>query len=235
MTFGSTFGRVFSPTFQPKSQAASATGGWWDLDGTITSCVAAYQAKGAASLAAAKVNLANPGTYDAAAVNGNVGWSADNGFMSSKDNNYKLNTGVTINSANWTFIIRFSGYVNSKPNENLCGYWNNAKISAFRFRTSSNVGNFANYTYDTYTVVIDSDVSGSLTSGVVAAAGSAAYLNGTNVGTITQGTGQDGLFYICGRNYAENSLTVNTLAFAIYNSVLTSTQVSNLTTAMAAL
>jgi len=82
-------------------------------------------------------------------------------------------------------------------------------------------------------VVIDSD--GSLTSGVVAAAGSAAYLNGTNVGTITQGTGQDGLFYICGRNYAENSLTVNTLAFAIYNSVLTSTQVSNLTTAMVAL
>lgn len=231
MTFGSSFGRTFSPTFQPSSQAAA--GGWWDLDGTITSCVAAYQAKGAASLAIAKVNLANPGTYDATAVNGNVGWSVDNGFESSKDNNYKLNTGVTVNSANWTFIIRFSNYVNSKYNENLCGYWNNSKITGFRFRTSKGVGNFANYTYDTYNVVVDTD--GSLTSGVVGAAGSTAYLNGSSVGTITQNESQDGVFYICGRNYAENSLTVNTIAFAIYNSVLTSTQMGLLTTAMAAL
>lgn len=64
MTFGSTFGRVLSPTFQPSSQAAAAAGSWWDLNGTLTSCVAAYQPKGAADYAASKVNLANPGTYD---------------------------------------------------------------------------------------------------------------------------------------------------------------------------
>lgn len=37
---------------------ASGGGGWWDLNGTITGCVAAYQPKGAASYAASKVNLA---------------------------------------------------------------------------------------------------------------------------------------------------------------------------------
>ena len=61
MAFASNFGRILSPTFQPNSQAKKA-GGWWDLNGTITSCIAAYQPKGAASYAASKVNLANPGT-----------------------------------------------------------------------------------------------------------------------------------------------------------------------------
>jgi len=78
MTFASTFGRVLSPTFQPNSQAV---GGKWWLAGNINpaNCVAAYQAKGAANLASAKVNLANPGTYDLMAVNGNVGFSTANG------------------------------------------------------------------------------------------------------------------------------------------------------------
>jgi len=218
-----------------RSVKRASGGGWWDLNGTITSCVAAYQPKGAASYAAAKVNLANPGTYNATAVNGDVGWNTSDGFISSYSNNYKLNTGVTVNSANWTYIIRYSNYVANIKNENICGYWNSRKITAFRLNAIGGVkkGNFANYSYDSYHATIDTD--GSLTSAVVGAAGETAYLNGSSVGTITQSTSQDGVFYICGRNYSDNSPSVYTIAFAIYNSVLTSTQISDLSTAMAAL
>ena len=37
---------------------------WWYPAGISTGCIGAYQAKGAANLAASQVNLANPGTYD---------------------------------------------------------------------------------------------------------------------------------------------------------------------------
>lgn len=64
MTFGSTFGRTFSPTFQSKSQAAGGYTTWWTLDGAITSCLSAFQPKGAASYAASLLDLSGNG-YDA--------------------------------------------------------------------------------------------------------------------------------------------------------------------------
>lgn len=103
MTFGSTFGRVISPTFQPKSQAV-AGGGWWDLDGTLTSCVAAYQAKGAVSQAASYVNLANAGTYDLTA-GGSPTW--DSGGWKFGAGNY-LNTGIIPSDITWSYIAKFS-------------------------------------------------------------------------------------------------------------------------------
>lgn len=53
--------------------------GWWDNSGAISGCLAAWQPIGAADLAASYVNLANPGTYDAAAgvaptFNAATGW-----------------------------------------------------------------------------------------------------------------------------------------------------------------
>ena len=55
------FGRILRPIFDPGLAVAPP---WWQVAGKT--CVAAYQPKGAASLAASYVNLANPGTYDAA-------------------------------------------------------------------------------------------------------------------------------------------------------------------------
>lgn len=54
---------------------------WWEAGGA-TGCVAAYQAKGAASYAASLVNLANPGTYNLASgvapdFNSASGWTFD--------------------------------------------------------------------------------------------------------------------------------------------------------------
>ncbi len=51
--------------FQSRVTSAAAST-WWDNNGAISGCVAAYQPKGAADLAASYVNLANSGTYNAA-------------------------------------------------------------------------------------------------------------------------------------------------------------------------
>ena len=59
---------------------ASSASTWWDLGGTITSCVAAYQPKGAADLAASYVNLANPGTYDLA-PDGSPSFNTNDGII----------------------------------------------------------------------------------------------------------------------------------------------------------
>lgn len=60
--------------------AASVAADWWKVPGKT--CVAAYQAKGATSYAASKVNLASPGTYDATegvapTWDTGVGWTFD--------------------------------------------------------------------------------------------------------------------------------------------------------------
>ena len=66
--------------------------GWWDADGTISGCVAAYSPVGAANLAASYTNLQNPGTYDAApgvapTFNTATGW-AFNGTTQYLDTGY---------------------------------------------------------------------------------------------------------------------------------------------------
>jgi len=59
---------------------------WWLAGGVIdpANCIAAYQPKGAASYAASKVNLANPGTYDAVDGAAYPTWSADTGWTFNK-------------------------------------------------------------------------------------------------------------------------------------------------------
>lgn len=77
MTFSGGFGHVFRPVFDPGLAALP-----WYRAGGASLPVAAYQPKGAASLAASYTNLANPGTYDAApgtapSFNTATGWTFD--------------------------------------------------------------------------------------------------------------------------------------------------------------
>lgn len=106
MTFGATFGRTFSPSFNSKSIAAAVAGGWW-LSGGIAAanCIAAYQPKGAADLAASKVNLANPGTYNAFA-GADPTWDAINGWIGAGAS--YLRTGFNLASG-YSFIVRYTG------------------------------------------------------------------------------------------------------------------------------
>lgn len=62
----------------------------WYLSGGIPAarCLAAYQPFGAASFAASKINLANPGTYNAVSAGGSTrdpSWSAARGWFASVD------------------------------------------------------------------------------------------------------------------------------------------------------
>jgi len=70
-------------------EALASGAAWWEVAGKT--CIAAYQAKGAASYAASKVNLANPGTYDATEGVAPT-WDAATGWTFNGTDQY-LNTG----------------------------------------------------------------------------------------------------------------------------------------------
>lgn len=74
--FGAPFGRVFSPPFGPRLSTAEIIP-WYTL---FTSGLAAFQPLGAASYAASKVNLLNPGTNDAADGTAYPTWDASYGW-----------------------------------------------------------------------------------------------------------------------------------------------------------
>lgn len=228
MTFGSTFGRVFSPTFQSKSQAAEVASSWW-LSGGIdaANCVAAYQPKGAASYAASKVNLANPGMYDA--TEGTApDWDSTNGWKGNGTSQY-LYVRVTPLSS-WTIAIRFSNrgnrneYYYSSGNINLLhvtvpnlrNYWGNASgISYFQGATTNGT---------LITTVISANRYARLND------------NAPNIdgGTDKIGNGSGDLF-ILSRNATTGFAQIYIQAFAVYNVNFTAAQVTALTTAMNAL
>lgn len=84
-----------------RAVAAPAGGNWWD------GLTVAYQAKGAASYAASKVNLANPGTYDAGDGTAYPTWSAAGWALNGTDQ--YLTTGVTPDgNQTWSMLVAVS-------------------------------------------------------------------------------------------------------------------------------
>ena len=219
MTFGSTFGRTFSPTFQPKSQAAGGT--WWDLNGTITSCLSAFQPKGAASYAASLLDLSGNG-YDAVeGVSRDPSkWDSTNGWQCySHEGNTTFRTSHK-GAAGMTGIARFSN-ANGSYVFAISDRWEvDPSGTGITYRNSSAV-----------------TVSPALTSGIVALTNSKGYRNGT---LDTDGIGNQtdlGKFYIGigGRETYSFNFLGYIQAIAFYSTTLTSTQIADLTTAMAAL
>jgi hypothetical protein len=221
MTFGSVFGRTFSPTFQPKSQAAAVAGGWW-LSGGIAAanCIAAYQPKGAADIAAAKVNLNDPGTNNAITT-GAVGWDSTNGLKIEASNRYiTVGSFNSFTSNNFAAIIRFSNYYVA-TNWGLMGCSNPlwGVINGMSLFYGGNSGN------------------PNITSGVLCMNGVRMYQNGFATGNddgrpwTSSGDKPFRIGYIDGRVWG----IVNVQAFALYRTVLTPTQNELLATAMAAL
>ena len=231
MTFGSTFGRVLSPTFQPKSQAAKAAGGgWWDLNGTLTSCVAAYQAKGAADEATSYVNLANSGTYDLT-VSGTVGWDATNGWGVFSTSNY-LNTGITAGQL-WSAIVR---HTNSNTTDLQFVFGTDSSTNRRFYIFPAFSGNTIAFGAGGY-----STISGVQTyNGVTAIAGRRGYINGNYVGVETNAAYSGDAEYPLLIGIANNATKLypwlgNVQAVAIYNTTLDVTTIGSLTTAMNAL
>lgn len=124
---------------QNKSPAIPSS--WW-LSGGINAanCVAAYQPKGAASYAASKVNLANPGTYNAEDGTAYPTWDATNGWIFNSALSQRLNTGI-VPSDTYTLIIRFSnastGFLAGRGDSSTNDRFGIRKVSIIRFYVGS--------------------------------------------------------------------------------------------------
>jgi hypothetical protein len=119
-----------------------------------SNCMAAYEPKGAASLAASYLNLNSPGTNDAApgvapAFDPAIGWTFDGATQF-------LTTGLTPAST-WTILVQYSGVTNAgrlfgvecagfvrwfiMPNSaSKVFYYNNSNIGIAPALTAGNVG-----------------------------------------------------------------------------------------------
>ena len=216
------------------------TGGavpWW-LSGGISAanCVAAYQPKGAASLAASYVNLANPGTYNAApgvapTFDAATGWTF-NGFSQ------YLTTGIIPSFfSQITLAVRFSNaslstnavtpmgaYRNTTPEQQCLfvlrqtgsnSYWNNK--AGFKLTTTGIPSG----------VLIVSDV---------------AYKDGVAQGNLSGSYGLPNVDLYVGADHNISATGGRDLLFsgkiqaaAVYNTYIIGSQAAALSTAMAAL
>jgi len=206
---------------------AAVSGNWWEpTTGTFT-VVAAYQAIGAASLAASYVNLANPGTYDAAPGTAPT-WDSTNGWIFAAASSQYLTTGIIPNS-DYSVIVRFtsgSGYLIGTSSSRY------GETPVFTLRQTAADRNWYN-NGDRYE-------ASTWTSGVMCAAGKVAYKDGTSQGAISGGSNTWSYQFVIGAQNLidmgqDGYLTGNIQALAIYSTTLDATQVAEITTNMAAL
>lgn len=203
---------------------------WW-LSGGISAanCVAAYQPKGAASLAASYTNLANPGTYNAAPGVAPT-WDAVNGW--------KFSTGQYLVAVihprdHWSALIRVSD-VRAVTNA-LFGV-RGTTTDNNRFGIIS-TGSERQYHHGAAGSLFGAKIS----SGIVGVVDHQGYANGVADGLPTGAWGTDqsaysmyiGAFNLAGTLYGADTKYIQ--AFAIYNTAISAAQVAALTAAMAAL
>ena len=204
---------------QPRGGAAVD---WWDPNGESLSVVAAYLAKGAASYAASKVNLANPGTYDATNGAGVPDWNTASGWTGTSGAVKYLDTGL-FPTQDWTMLVQFA---NSSSNA-CCGVISSGQ----RITIAPYSG--ANRTY--YYGSVGRNVAGPTASGNMCVAGGNFYLNGSVDASPISST------FTCSNNarlvtaYGSGSYIGDVYAVAFYSGTLTPAQVATVAAAMAAL
>jgi hypothetical protein len=198
---------------------------WW-LAGDVNAAnaKAVYQPIGAADLAASYVNLANPGTNNAApgvapTFNAATGWTFNGSTQ-------YLDTGLAP-AHGWSMLVRFSGGTNT-------GFVAGAGTSteSFYFRPNNAAAGRA-YGYGNLKTV-----AGALTAGVMGMGGATAYLNGASEGAIGGTIAGTPPEVVIG---ARRSASVATFfagsvqAFALYDTTLSAEQVADISAAMALL
>lgn len=227
MAFAPPFGRVFFPSFDRRN----AGGAWWNAFGAIpaANCIAAYQPKGAADLAASKINLANPGTYNAAAGS-DPSFATATGWTFNGSSQY-LVTGVKPTpTGTWSGFIQYTGL--SGATKTLWGMYESSATGAFLVQSSStNMRSYNGAIADNATI---------MSSGNYGIAGKTPYRNGSaEANTIGSGSTTVTIdIYIGALNYNGGPIQyagIVCIALSIYNIALTSAQVTNLYNAMNAL
>lgn len=211
---------------RPRKTSAAKT--WWDNNGAISGCVAAYAAKGAASLAASYTNLTGNTTYNAAPGVAPT-WDATGGWTFNGTTQY-LTTGVSPNTMTWSVLVRFSDCSGNNP---LFGSVSNGATRFYLYPLNSGAAYFG---YGNW-----SNVAGqAAASGVMGWAGLTPYKNGTAlVPVITSGGSPSNRPVFLGAyNYVgvpAGFFTCKIQAFAIYSTTLSAGNVATITTAMQAL
>lgn len=201
----------------------SAAGNWWDI---LDNVVAAYQPKGAASLAASYVNLVNPGTFDAAPGVAPT-WDATNGWIGNGTNQY-LTTGITPLSS-YSCVCRFSNGTGNGTY--LFGSFKTGPNTLFGISPANN------RVYWNGTVV-NTKADGAVTAGVMAIAGTGCYRDGVSDGS-TGGPANTGLaMFIFALNSSGSPgfyKACRMQALAVCSSTQTAQQIADVSAAMAAL
>lgn len=200
---------------------------WWEAGGA-TGIVGAYMAKGAADFATSKINLANPGTHNAADGSTPPSWASGDGWTFNSSS--YLTTDITI-TKDYTALIQVNTIGAGQPV--LFGLSDGGGL--FRlYADFANECNFGNGGQTAY-------APGFASAGNVGMAGLTAIRNGASDGAIAGG-GYSGTstepVWIGGQNAGgsfANGANFKCTAFAIYNNTLTSGQYAAVAAAMAAL
>jgi len=200
----------------------------WYRAGGAPVPVAAYQPKGAASLAASYVNLANPGAYNAATGVAPT-FDAASGWIGT--GSAWLRTGIT-SANNMSVFVRFAGMVGGTSM--LIG----SRLSGLDGLYFTSTPDLTSHYYNYGSRAL---VAGLMTSGVMAIAGGNGYRDGAletsaTGNSVTVGRelymmalNEDGVVSVF------RALNVSIQAVVIYSSVLTADQVAAVSAAMAAL
>ena len=206
---------------------------WW-LAGGITpaNCVVAWQPKGATSLSASKINLANPGTYDLIDAGGttipsfspSIGWSFDG------QDDYLYSTVIPNLNYTWSMLVSCSD-VNT-DSKAVVGVGGAGIFCFYILRSSATKWQFAHKKY--------TEPLSTLTGGIFAISGTNGFINGGSKFAMST-SGWDGVaraVYVGALN-ADNTPTYfgksKVHAISIYNVTITDTQVAAVTNAMQAL
>lgn len=202
--------------------SAGAGGDWWDVAGAT--CVAAYAAKGAADLAASYINLANPGTYNAAPGVAPT-WDATNGWTFNGSTQYLTAGVVPVTDQTWSALVRFSDRSNnnSTPFYVSSGSGKNFYVGYFSGYYVGNGG--------------EKSLGSPPNDGVFGFAGATAYVNGiASIGAIPASSGVTTYPLYIGAGNNNGSLLFafagKIQALAIYSTTLSAGDVASLTTAM---
>jgi len=193
---------------------------WWEAGGA-SGCLAAYQPKGAADYASSKVNLANPGTYDA--YEGIApAWAADRGWIF--DGTMCLLTGI-MPALTYTIIARFAN-VNPPANNYILAAYDNVNAMAI------NEGNYGKRMWWRGSTMFWN--GSSVASGVQALANRDAYMDGVFIDTLADAGSAPTTQLVLGAFHdgAWGGMEGDILAAAIYDHGLTSGKILAVTTAV---
>ncbi len=191
---------------------------WWTAGGA-TGAMVAYQPAGAASYESSKVNLANPGTYDATEGTAPL-WTADRGWYAYNGSvNGSLSCAYAPADSNLTYLVRYSGFT---------GAWTNL---FYRIESGKYVGARGHSTqywrlYNGGVYQISPPVPTTATIGI---GGSRAYNNGLDIGAVSGSSWSGGTGSLQAVVFDRE---LNVAAEVIYNTTLTAAQVSAVTGAM---